>query len=67
MSSAKRDVRLTVNGNEYEFSVEVRKTLADFIHSIAEGDSLTIRIDTGVFDDDQFGWGHGTAAKRLDT
>ena len=31
MSSDKRTVRLTVNGNEYEFSVEVRKTLADFI------------------------------------
>ncbi len=31
MSSAKRTVRLTVNGNQYEFSVEVRKTLADFI------------------------------------
>jgi len=31
MSSAKRTVRLTVNGNQYEFPVEVRKTLADFI------------------------------------
>ena len=31
MSSAKRTIRLTANGNQYEFSVEVRKTLADFI------------------------------------
>ena len=41
MSSADRTVKLTVNGKDYESSVEVRKTLADFLRDeLAQGDDL---------------------------
>ena len=31
MTEGMRNVKLTVNGHEYESNVEVRKTLADFL------------------------------------
>ena len=36
-------------------NVELTQTLVDFVYDIASGDDLTIRIDSGEFDVDQFG------------
>lgn len=36
-------------------NVELTQVLVDFMYSISEGDSLTIRIDSGAFDVGQFG------------
>ena len=36
-------------------NVELTQTLVDFIYDIGSGDNLTVRIDTGEFDIDQFG------------
>ncbi len=36
-------------------NVELTQTLVDFVYDIASGDLLTVRIDSGEFDVDQFG------------
>ncbi len=36
-------------------NVELTETLVDFVYDIASGDLLTVRIDSGEFDIDQFG------------
>ena len=48
MSSARRDIRLTVNGKEYERSVEVRKTLADFLRDELDLTGTHLGCEHGV-------------------
>lgn len=48
MSEAKRTIRLTVNGKEYESSVEVRKSLADFLRSDLDLTGTHVGCEHGV-------------------
>ncbi len=48
MASANRIVKLTVNGKEYESSVEVRKTLADFLRDELDLPGTHLGCEHGV-------------------
>ena len=48
MTSADRNVKLTVNGKEYESSVEVRKTLADFLRDELDLTGTHLGCEHGV-------------------
>ena len=48
MSATVRTVKLTVNGKEYESSVEVRKTLADFLREELDLTGTHLGCEHGV-------------------
>ncbi len=48
MTSANRTVKLTVNGKEYDYSVEVRKTLADFLQDELDLTGTHLGCEHGV-------------------